>query len=171
MERTWGGLVDANLEWIFADGRGCVGKTTSFCAIATLCAASTIEDSAPGGFRNRSVLLISADSAHNLSDAFKQRFGVQPTPVKGLETSLSAMEIDPVKFVHGSLLGLLTGTDGAAPATTALSPSSSSSATTTTAGCRAGMEELARQQSFFARFGGIIKEAVNNMFGVDELCL
>ncbi|RNF22900.1 anion-transporting ATPase [Trypanosoma conorhini] len=143
LEPTLRGLLQSKLQWIFVGGKGGVGKTTTSCALATLFASTPIHDEAANTNRPRRVLLISTDPAHNLSDAFSQRFGNAPTPVKGMEETLFAMEVDPRNLTHRGFGAMLGSAGDASTGASVPSP--------------------------FAALGSILKEAAGTLPGIDEL--
>ena len=133
LEPSLQNIIDQrSLKWVFVGGKGGVGKTTTSCCLAVRLAAA----------RSR-VLVVSTDPAHNLSDAFDQKFTNKPTQIKNFE-NLFAMEVDPTANEGGQGGNFFQGLLGQA-------------------GMAQGQDEEATQESM-----GFMKDLMASVPGIDE---
>lgn len=123
-------LDQRSLQWVFVGGKGGVGKTTTSCCLAVQLAKV-----------RRNVLVVSTDPAHNLSDAFAQKFTKAPTLVNGY-SNLFCMEVDSTPSSDWDL------TDPSAAAESAGLPS--------------GFGDLE------GGIGSIMKDLIKSVPGIDE---
>ncbi|KAK4537111.1 hypothetical protein CDCA_CDCA11G3136 [Cyanidium caldarium] len=100
-------LCSDSIQWVAFTAKGGQGKTTCACAAAVQVALRR---------PTARVLVISTDPAHNVSDAFAQRFSRDPQVVRGFD-NLYAVEIDPERDFANTDLGraLLPPTGDRAP--------------------------------------------------------
>ncbi|MDQ8188311.1 arsenical pump-driving ATPase [Pelagicoccus sp. SDUM812002] len=77
-------FLEQATRFLFFTGKGGVGKTSLACATAVALAD-----------KGKSVLLVSTDPASNLDEVLATELSNQPTPVRGLEGKLDALNIDP----------------------------------------------------------------------------
>ncbi|CAD7939741.1 unnamed protein product [Amoebophrya sp. A120] len=81
-DATLGSLLDDEIKFVFVGGKGGVGKTTTSSALAAQLS------------KDKKILLVSTDPAHSTGDAWQQKFGGEPTGVKGMP-NLDVLELDP----------------------------------------------------------------------------
>lgn len=77
-------FLEQATRFLFFTGKGGVGKTSLACATAVALADA-----------GKSVLLVSTDPASNLDEVLSTELTNTPSPVKGLESKLDALNIDP----------------------------------------------------------------------------